>query len=180
MWRCTCWKTEPMWPRRKQRSHGKHWTRCTSRPCSLKRAHRGKCYRWVSVPYFTGNTHIWSEPSVSVGFEAHSGWLIYTAEWSPMIATQLYALYFDFEYNSYSIDLIISNLVANCSKRTSFSVLDFLLGHCLGRLWTNGPQILHGSSTNPIGGTGPGQQRDWLVQTVPALLLSRPHSSVSD
>lgn len=61
-----------------------------------------------------------------------------------------------------------------------FLIVHVLLGHRVGRLRTNGPQILHGSSTNLIGGAGPGQQRDWLVQTVSALLFSRPHAGVTD
>ena len=51
-------------------------------------------------------------------------------------------------------------------------------GDRLGRLRTHGPQELHGSCTNPIGGAGLIEHRDWLVQVVPTFLPGGPHASL--
>ena len=53
-------------------------------------------------------------------------------------------------------------------------------GNSLGRLRANGPQMLHGSSADPIGGAGPIQHSDWLVQTVSPLLIGGPHAGPPD
>lgn len=45
MSRCTCWITAPVKPKRKPRLHVKPWSHSTSRPCCLKRAHRGRSSR---------------------------------------------------------------------------------------------------------------------------------------
>lgn len=47
----------------------------------------------------------------------------------------------------------------------------------MGRLWTIGPQMFHGCSTDPIGGPGPLKHGDWLVQTVSAILIGGPYIS---
>ena len=47
----------------------------------------------------------------------------------------------------------------------------------MGRLWTIGPQMFHGCSTDPIGGAGPLKHGDWLVQTVSAVLIGGPYIS---
>lgn len=43
-------------------------------------------------------------------------------------------------------------------------------GYCLGQLWTDGPQMLHGCSSNPTGRAGPQHNGYRLVQAFPYLL----------
>lgn len=53
-------------------------------------------------------------------------------------------------------------------------------GHCLGRLRTHGPQILHGSSSDTVRRAGPVQHGDWLVQALPSFLAGGPNSGPTD
>lgn len=53
-------------------------------------------------------------------------------------------------------------------------------GDRLGKLWTDGPQMLHGRSSNPTGGAGPQHNGDWLVQALPSLLHGGPKDGASD
>lgn len=52
-------------------------------------------------------------------------------------------------------------------------------GNSLGRLRATGPQMLHGSCTDPIGGAGPLQHSDWLVQIVSSFLIGGPYLSLA-
>lgn len=54
------------------------------------------------------------------------------------------------------------------------------LGYCVGQLRPNGPQMLHGRSPHPVGGTGSDDNGDWLVQAVPHLLHGGPHDGATD
>lgn len=54
------------------------------------------------------------------------------------------------------------------------------VGDRLGQLWTDGPQMLHGRSSNPIGGAGPQHNGDWLVQALPYLLHGGPKDGAAD
>ncbi len=47
----------------------------------------------------------------------------------------------------------------------------------MGRLWTIGPQMFHGCSTDPVGGPGPLKYGHWLVQTVSTVLIGGPYIS---
>lgn len=67
---------------------------------------------------------------------------------------------------------------------TLFFLLTYILlppsiGNCLGQLWTNGSQMLHGRSSNPIGGAGPQHNGDWLVQALPYLLHGGPNNGAT-
>lgn len=50
----------------------------------------------------------------------------------------------------------------------------------LGKLWTNGPQMLYGCSSNLTGGAGPQYDGDRLVQALPYLLNGGPKNGPSD
>lgn len=52
-------------------------------------------------------------------------------------------------------------------------------GDCLGKLRTDGPEMLHGCSSNPIGGAGPQHNGDWLVQALPYLLHGGPNDGAT-
>lgn len=52
-------------------------------------------------------------------------------------------------------------------------------GDRLGQLRTDGPQMLHGCSSNPIGGAGPQHNGDWLVQALPYLLHGGPNDGAA-
>lgn len=62
-----------------------------------------------------------------------------------------------------------------CSAFSDFAPL--CLGDSVGRLWTIGPQMFHGCSTDPAGGAGPLKHGDWLVQTVSTVLTGGPYIS---
>lgn len=67
-------------------------------------------------------------------------------------------------------------------KRSEYIVfneplLSSLPGNSVGRLRATGPQMFHGCSTDSIGGPGPLEHGDWLVQTVSAVLAGGPHVS---
>lgn len=47
----------------------------------------------------------------------------------------------------------------------------------MGRLWTFGPQMFHGCSTDPAWGTGPLKHGDRLVQTLSAVFVGGPYIS---
>lgn len=53
------------------------------------------------------------------------------------------------------------------------------VGDRLGQLRTDGPQMLHGRSSNPIGGAGPQHNGDWLVQALPYLLHGGPNDGAT-
>lgn len=53
------------------------------------------------------------------------------------------------------------------------------VGDRLGQLWTDGPQMLHGRSSNLIGGAGPQHNGDWLVQALPHLLHGGPNNGAT-
>lgn len=53
------------------------------------------------------------------------------------------------------------------------------IGDRLGQLWTDGPQMLHGCSSNPLGGAGPQHDGDWLVQALPYLLHGGPNDGAA-
>lgn len=50
-----------------------------------------------------------------------------------------------------------------------------IVDHCVGRLWTHGPQILHGSRSDTFRRSGLVQHGYWLVQTVSSLFIGRPN-----
>lgn len=53
------------------------------------------------------------------------------------------------------------------------------VGDRLGQLRTDGPQMLHGRRSNPIGGAGPQHNGDWLVQALPYLLHGGPNDGAA-
>lgn len=61
------------------------------------------------------------------------------------------------------------------------SLTDLLhpLGDSVGRLWTTGPQMFYGCSTDSVGGAGPLEHGDWLVQTVSTVLIGGPYFSAA-
>lgn len=64
-----------------------------------------------------------------------------------------------------------------CYWVVTLTLLSCLLGDSLGRLRTVGPQMFHGCSTDSIGGPGPLEHGDWLVQTVSTFLTGGPYIS---
>lgn len=65
------------------------------------------------------------------------------------------------------------------SQAACFLSLASSAGDCLGELRTNGPQMLHGRRSNPVGGAGPELDGDWLVQAVPYLLHGGPEDGAT-
>lgn len=56
----------------------------------------------------------------------------------------------------------------------------FSTGYCLGKLWPNGSQMLHGRGTHPIGGAGFDKHGDWMVQAFPNFLDGGSHDDSAD
>lgn len=71
------------------------------------------------------------------------------------------------------------NGVESCALSPRHSSFLLPTGDCVGRLRPTGPQVFHGCSTDPAGGPGPVKYSDWLVQTLPTLIVGRPHLSTT-
>lgn len=75
------------------------------------------------------------------------------------------------------IVIFMHQVLLKCCFELTSSLPFSVPGDSLGRLWTNGPQMFYGCSTDPIGGAGPLQHGDQLVQTVSAVLIGGPYIS---
>uniref|UniRef100_A0A8C9SW45 Regulating synaptic membrane exocytosis 1 n=1 Tax=Scleropages formosus TaxID=113540 RepID=A0A8C9SW45_SCLFO len=76
-----------------------------------------------------------------------------------------------------SLDVFLrAFLISWAIERVVFPPL--LSGNRMGRLWPDGPQMLHGSCADPTGGAGPVQYCHWLVQAVPPVIAGGPNAGV--